>query len=345
MAILVTGGAGYVGSHTVLYLTQQKEEVIVLDSFQKGHEKALLNTLFYKGTLNDRTLLDEIFSEHDIEAVIHFAADSLVGESVQQPLKYYENNVIGTHSLIAKMVEYGIKKIVFSSTAAVYGNPKKVPICEEDAKNPTNPYGETKLVIENLLRWCDHAYGLKSVILRYFNAAGADPEGRIGEDHSPESHLIPIVLQTALGQREKVLIFGEDYETEDGTCIRDYVHVMDLASAHYLALIALRDGQYSSIYNLGNGTGFSVKEVIETCRKITGAEIQTEVTSRRKGDPSVLIASSEKAKRALGWFPKYPSLNMIVKHAWNWHKEHPNGFNSSKTSNVKKQRTKNSPKS
>jgi UDP-glucose 4-epimerase len=326
MAILVTGGAGYIGSHTVLYLKQRGEEVIVLDNLQKGHRDAVLDAEFYKGDLKDAQLLDQIFKTHHIDAVIHFAANSLVGESVEKPLEYYDNNVIGTYHLVKKMIEHGVTKIVFSSTAATYGNPVRVPIQEDDPTVPTNPYGDTKLAIEKMLKWADEAYGLKSVSLRYFNAAGADPEGRIGEDHTPETHLIPIVLQVALGQRVKVSIFGNDYPTEDGTCIRDYIHVMDLAEAHYLALQKLNHTNESGVYNLGNGKGFSVKEVIETCRKVTGKEIPVEIAPRRAGDPAVLIASSEKAQRELGWVPKYPSLEEIITHAWNWHKNNPNGF-------------------
>jgi UDP-glucose 4-epimerase len=326
MAILVTGGAGYIGSHTVLYLKQRGEEVIVLDNLQKGHRDAVLDAKFYKGDLKDDAILDQIFKTHHIDAVIHFAANSLVGESVEKPLEYYDNNVIGTYHLVKKMIEHGVKKIVFSSTAATYGNPVRVPIQEDDPTVPTNPYGDTKLAIEKMLKWADGAYGLKSVSLRYFNAAGADPEGRIGEDHTPETHLIPIVLQVALGQRDKVSIFGDDYPTEDGTCIRDYIHVMDLAEAHYLALQKLNNTNESGVYNLGNGKGFSVKEVIETCRKVTKRDIPVEIAPRRAGDPAVLIASSEKAKRELGWEPKYPSLEEIITHAWNWHKNNPNGF-------------------
>jgi UDP-glucose 4-epimerase len=326
MAILVTGGAGYIGSHTVLYLKQRGEEVIVLDNLQKGHRDAVLDAKFYKGDLKDDGILDQIFNTHHIDAVIHFAANSLVGESVEKPLEYYDNNVIGTYHLVKKMIEHGVKKIVYSSTAATYGNPVRVPIQEDDPTVPTNPYGDTKLAIEKMLKWADGAYGLKSVSLRYFNAAGADPEGRIGEDHTPETHLIPIVLQVALGQRDKVSIFGDDYPTEDGTCIRDYIHVMDLAEAHYLALQKLNNTNESGVYNLGNGKGFSVKEVIETCRKVTKRDIPVEIAPRRAGDPAVLIASSEKAKRELGWEPKYPSLEEIITHAWNWHKNNPNGF-------------------
>lgn len=326
MAILITGGAGYIGSHTVLYLKQRGEEVIVLDNLQKGNRDAVMDAKFYLGDLKDEVLLDEIFSTNQIDAVIHFAANSLVGESVEKPLEYYDNNVIGSFHLIKKMIEHKVVKMVFSSTAATYGNPVRVPITEEDPTVPTNPYGDTKLAIEKMLKWADDAYGLKSACLRYFNAAGADPEGRIGEDHTPESHLIPIVLQVALGQRDKVAIFGDDYQTEDGTCIRDYIHVLDLADAHYLALKRLTETGESGIYNLGNGTGFSVKQVIDTCCKVTNKEIRAEVVPRRAGDPAVLIASSAKANEVLGWVPKYPELEVIVKHAWNWHRCNVNGY-------------------
>ncbi|WP_026675645.1 UDP-glucose 4-epimerase GalE [Alkalihalobacterium bogoriense] len=326
MTILVTGGAGYIGSHTALYLQQQNEDVIILDNLQKGHQEAVLNTPFYEGDLRDEAVLDEIFTKHNITSVIHFAANSLVGESVTAPLEYYENNVIGSYTLVKKMVEHNVKQIVFSSTAATYGEPESVPIQESDPTIPTNPYGETKLAIEKLLKWADGAYGLKSVCLRYFNAAGADPEGRIGEDHTPESHLIPLVLQVALGQRETIKIFGDNYPTEDGSCVRDYIHVMDLAQAHYLALKKLETTNESGIYNLGNGTGFSVKEVIEVCREVTRKEIKAEIAERRAGDPAVLIASSEKAKQELGWKPNYADLNQIIEHAWTWHQNNPTGY-------------------
>ncbi|MFK3938626.1 UDP-glucose 4-epimerase GalE [Alkalihalobacillus sp. NPDC078783] len=326
MAILVTGGAGYIGSHTVLYLLDKGEDVIVVDNLTKGHLDALQGATLYEGNLLDGAFLDKVFTEQHIDAVIHFAADSLVGESVAEPLKYYHNNVIGTHSLLTKMVEHNVKNIVFSSTAATYGEPKQVPIVETLPTNPTNPYGETKLAIEKMLKWSDQAYGLKSICLRYFNAAGADPEGRIGEDHDPESHLIPIVLQTALGQREQVQVFGDDYDTEDGSCIRDYIHVMDLADAHFLAVKKLMNERTSSIYNLGIGQGFSVKQVIDVCREVTQREIPAAIAPRRAGDPAVLIASPEKAKSELSWEPKFTKLHDIVKHAWSWHSAHPNGY-------------------
>ncbi|RXI96369.1 UDP-glucose 4-epimerase GalE [Anaerobacillus alkaliphilus] len=330
MAILVTGGAGYIGSHTALFLREKGEEVIILDNLQKGHAKAVLDATFYKGDLSNESILDEIFTKHTIDSVVHFAANSLVGESVEKPLEYYENNVLGSYTLVKKMVEHGVKKIVFSSTAATYGEPKSIPILEDDPTVPTNPYGETKLAIEKMLKWSDQAYGLKSVCLRYFNAAGADPSGRLGEDHEPETHLIPIVLQVALGKRDSIKIFGDDYPTGDGSCVRDYIHVMDLAEAHYLALKKLETTKESGIYNLGNGKGFSVKEVIEVCRKITKKDIPAVIVPRRPGDPAVLIASSNKAQQQLGWFPRYADLEEIITHAWNWHQTNPNGYSEEK---------------
>jgi UDP-glucose 4-epimerase len=326
MAILVTGGTGYIGSHTVAELLAHGEEVIVLDNLRTGHERAVLGGTFYRGDIRDRRFLDEVFRAHEIEAVIHFAAKSLVGESVHDPLAYYDNNVIGTHTLVSAMVEHGVRKVVFSSTAAVYGEPGHIPIREEDPTVPTNPYGETKLAMEKMFRWCDQAYGLKSISLRYFNAAGAHPDAIIGEDHEPESHLIPLVLQVALGQREQIEMFGDDYPTEDGTCIRDYVHVMDLANAHRLALDYLRTHNQSDVFNLGNGTGFSVKQVIDTARKVTGHPIPAKVSPRRAGDPAVLVASADKAKRLLLWQPRCPELETIIESAWNWHRRHPRGY-------------------
>lgn len=326
MTVLVTGGAGYIGSHTVAELLSRGEEVVVLDNLQKGHCQAVLAKTFYEGDIRDPEMLDRIFMKHNIEAVIHFAADSLVGESVQEPLKYYDNNVITAQRLLTKMNQYGVRKIVFSSTAATYGEPKSIPIKESDPTEPTNPYGETKLAIEKMLKWCAHAYGIQAVALRYFNAAGAHPDGYIGEDHHPESHLIPIILQVALGQREFISIYGEDYPTKDGTCIRDYIHVMDLANAHWLALEKLRKTNESAVYNLGNGEGFSVKEVIQKAREITGQAIPERVGPRRAGDPAVLIASSEKAQQELGWKPQFNSLEQILRDAWNWHHNHPKGF-------------------
>jgi UDP-glucose 4-epimerase len=328
MAILVCGGAGYIGSHMVAALLEKGEEVVVLDNFQKGHREAILGGRVYEGDLRDRSVLDKVFTENNIDAVIDFAADSLVGESVTEPLKYFENNVGGTLSLLRAMKDYDVKNIVFSSTAATYGEPESTPILESDKTFPTNPYGESKLTVEKILKWCDNAYGIKYTALRYFNAAGAHESGRIGEDHRPESHLIPLIIEAALHKREKIMIFGDDYNTEDGTCVRDYIHVMDLAEAHLLAVDRLRKGGESKIFNLGNGKGFSVKEVIEVTRKVTGREIKAEVAPRRAGDPAVLIASSQKAIDELGWKPKFASLETIIKTAWNWHLNHPDGYNN-----------------
>ena len=326
MSILITGGAGYIGSHTAAEMLYGGEDLIVVDNLQKGHRSAVLGGSFYKGDLRESSLMDEVFSKNNIEAVVHFAADSLVGESVGNPLKYYNNNVVATLCLLTKMKEYGVKKIVFSSTAATYGEPENTPILETDRTMPTNPYGETKLAVEKALKWADNAYGIKYVSLRYFNAAGAHVSGVIGEDHNPESHLIPIVLQAALGKRDAVSIFGDDYETPDGTCIRDYIHVTDLANAHILALRKLRAGGESSIYNLGNGMGFSVREVVEFSREVTGIDIKAVVSGRRPGDPAVLVASSEKIRRELGWQPVYTDLKAIIETAWKWHRYNPEGF-------------------
>ncbi|MFH5186785.1 UDP-glucose 4-epimerase GalE [Paenibacillus sp. TAB 01] len=326
MAIMVTGGAGYIGSHTVAELLARNEEVIVVDNLQQGHREAVLGGKLYVGDLRDAACMDTVFKENNIEAVIHFAANSLVGESMQNPGKYYHNNVYGTLCLLEKMNEYGVKKIVFSSTAATYGEPENVPIVESDRTLPTNAYGETKLAMEKMMRWFDTAHGIKYVSLRYFNAAGAHESGKIGEDHSPETHLIPIILQVALGQRPHISIFGEDYATPDGTCIRDYIHVTDLSDAHILAVEKLRSGGESSIYNLGNGKGFSVKEVIEIARKVTGHPIPAVVEARRAGDPAVLIASSDRTKAELGWKPQRDSLEKIIETAWAWHQAHPNGY-------------------
>lgn len=326
MSILVCGGAGYIGSHTVAQLLDRNEDVVIIDNLEKGHKEAVLGGRLYVGDLRDEIFMDKVFKENEIEAVIDFAAYSLVGESVFEPLKYYENNVYATLCLLKKMKEYEVMKIVFSSTAAAYGEPENIPIIESDSTIPTNPYGETKLAVEKMLKWCDSAYGIKYIVLRYFNAAGAHASGKVGEDHSPESHLIPIILQAALGKRNSVSIYGDDYPTNDGTCTRDYIHVTDLADAHILAVDSLRKGNVSSTYNLGNGRGFSVKEVIDTARKVTGIDIKTEITKRRAGDPAVLIASSDKAMKELRWHPKFNSLENIISSAWNWHRNYPNGY-------------------
>ena len=327
MNVLVCGGAGYIGSHTVYELIERGHSVVVVDSLIKGHKAAIHNEAkFYLGDIRDEEFMDRVFRENQIDAVIDFAAFSLVGESVNEPFKYYENNVYGTLKLLEAMERADVKKIVFSSTAATYGEPENDIIVESDNTNPTNPYGETKLTVEKMLKWADNAYGIKFVALRYFNAAGAHISGKIGEDHNPETHLIPIILQTALGQREKMFIFGDDYDTPDGTCVRDYIHVTDLADAHIKALEKLFRTNESDIYNLGNGKGFSVKEVIEKAKKITGKDFKVEIEARRSGDPSTLIASSEKAIKELGWQPKFNTLDKIIETAWNWHKDHKNGY-------------------
>ncbi|MFD2613845.1 UDP-glucose 4-epimerase GalE [Paenibacillus gansuensis] len=327
MAILVTGGAGYIGSHTVAELLSRGEEVVIVDNLQQGHRDAVLGGKLYVGDLRDADFMDTVFKENDIDAVIHFAANSLVGESMKLPAKYYHNNVYGTLCLLEKMNEYNVKRIVFSSTAATYGEPESVPIKETDRTAPTNTYGETKLAMEKMMKWFDTAHDMKYVSLRYFNAAGAHESGKIGEDHAPETHLIPIILQVALGQREHISIFGDDYNTPDGTCIRDYIHVTDLADAHILAVQKLRDGGDSSIYNLGNGNGYSVKEVIDVAREVTGHPIPMVVEPRRAGDPASLIASSDRIRTELGWNPKRNNLQSIIASAWAWHQANPKGYN------------------
>jgi len=326
MSILVTGGAGYIGSHTVVELLNASENVVVLDNLHKGHRSAIQGGKFYEGDLRDDEFLNKVFSENSIEAVIHFAADSLVGESISEPLKYYDNNIVSVIKLLGKMRRNGVDKIVFSSSAAVYGEPENNPIVETDRTLPMNPYGETKLAVEKLLNWADSAYNIKYASLRYFNAAGAHTCGKIGEDHRPESHLIPIVLQAALGKRNVVNIYGDDYDTPDGSCIRDYIHVTDLAGAHMLALNRLRNGEGSSTYNLGNGKGFSVKEVIAAACRVTGVNIKAIVTERRPGDPAVLVASSDKIQKELNWEPLFNKLETIIESAWNWQRNNPDGF-------------------
>ncbi|MBO0994706.1 UDP-glucose 4-epimerase GalE [Bacillus sp. SD088] len=327
MAILVCGGAGYIGSHAVAQVLAQGEDVVVVDNLQKGHKEALLEgAKFYEGDIRDLPFLDKVFSENKIDAVMHFAANSLVGESVQIPLDYYDNNVGGAMALLQTMKKHQVDKIVFSSTAAVFGEPTEIPIPETAVTDPTNPYGETKLSIEKMLKWTEAAHGIHYVVLRYFNVAGAHPNGIIGEDHDPETHLIPIILQVALGKRKEISIFGEDYDTADGTCIRDYIHVMDLVDAHLLAIEKLRKTGESGTYNLGNGNGFSVKEVIEAARKVTEKEIPAVVAPRRAGDPAKLVATSAKAQKELGWKPQHASLESMIQSAWDWFVEHPNGY-------------------
>lgn len=327
MAILVPGGAGYIGSHTVYELIEAGRDVVVVDNLQTGfrdsvHPKAK----FYQADIRDEEALNNIFRTEPIEAVIHFAACSQVGESMSEPLKYYDNNLYGTMVLLRSMLKNEVNTIVFSSTAATYGEPEEVPIKESFPTNPENCYGETKLAMERMMHWCSKAYGLKYIALRYFNACGAHPSGSIGEYHVPESHLIPLILQVPNGQRPHISIYGDDYDTPDGTCIRDYIHVTDLAQAHIQAVDYLLGGGKSDVFNLGNGVGFSVKEVIECARKVTGHEIPEVVAPRRPGDPARLVASSEKAVRTLGWKPQYNDLETIISTAWNWHKSKPNGF-------------------
>lgn len=327
MAILVLGGAGYIGSHTVYELIDAGRDVVVADNLLTGFRAAVHpKARFYQLDIRARSALDELFTKEKIEGVIHFAASSQVGESMSDPLKYYDNNLHGTMVLLQAMVAHGVDKIVFSSTAATYGEPERVPILETDRTDPTNCYGETKLAMEHMMRWVSRAHGLKYVALRYFNACGAHPSGAIGEAHNPETHLIPLILQVPNGQREKISIFGDDYPTKDGTCIRDYIHVSDLAQAHILALDHLLQGGESDVFNLGNGVGFTVKEVIDVARAVTGHPIPAETCPRRAGDPAQLIASSKKAVEQLGWKPKYNDLNTIIASAWKWHSAHPRGY-------------------
>ena len=322
--ILVTGGAGYIGSHAVLALKRAGYKVIILDNLVYGHRnlvEQVLQVELVEGDTSDRALLDRLFASHNITAVMHFAAYAYVGESVTDPAKYYHNNVVGTLTLLEAMLAASIKTFVFSSTCATYGVPKTVPIPEEHPQEPINPYGATKLMVERMLLDFNAAYDFKSVFFRYFNAAGADPTGTLGEDHAPETHLIPLVLFTALGKRESISIFGTDYPTPDGTCVRDYIHVNDLADAHVLGLEYLLKGGDTAVFNLGNGNGFSVKEVIEAAKAVTGKEIVAQECDRRPGDPPVLVGSSDKARTILGWQPQYSDIRDIISHAWNWHQK------------------------
>ena len=327
MAILVLGGAGYIGSHTVYELIDAGREVVVADNLQTGFRAAVHpKAKFYQLDIRDKGALDTLFQAEKIDGVIHFAASSQVGESMSDPLKYYDNNLYGTMVLLRSMVEHGVDKIVFSSTAATYGEPERVPILETDPTHPTNCYGDTKLAMERMFYWASVAHGIHFVALRYFNACGAHMSGKIGEAHNPETHLIPIVLQVPNGQRDHVSIFGDDYPTRDGTCVRDVDVVADLASAHILAAEYLMNGGENNVFNLGNGVGFTVKEIIDTAEKVVGKPIKCEMAARRAGDPAQLVASSEKAKTVLGWKPKYDDIETIIGSAWNWHKEHPHGY-------------------
>jgi UDP-glucose 4-epimerase len=326
--VLVTGGAGYIGSHAVLALKEAGYRVVVFDNLVYGHRdivETVLDVEFVQGDIGDRPLLDRVFQTYTIDAVLHFAAYAYVGESVTNPAKYYRNNVVGTLTLLEAMVQAEVFKIVFSSTCASYGNPHQIPIPEDHPQSPINPYGMTKLMVEHILEDFDRAYGLRSVRFRYFNAAGADPQGRLGEDHSPETHLIPLILLTALGKRENITVFGTDYKTPDGTCIRDYIHVSDLADAHILGLKYLLDDGETSVFNLGNGDGFSVKEVIAAAREVTGLNIAVEEGPRRAGDPAILIGSATKARKVLGWDPQYSQIEVILEHAWQWHQKRHGG--------------------
>lgn len=326
--ILVTGGAGYIGSHTVRELRERGMDVVVYDNLSTGHIESIGDVPFVKGDLFDVELLRKTFRDYNVDSVIHFAAYSLVGESMTNPAKYYHNNVAGTLSLLDAMIAENVKYLVFSSSAATYGDCGDGLITEESPQNPTSVYGQTKLMMEQFMQDYDKAYGMKYVALRYFNAAGAHVSGEIGEAHNPESHLIPIILQVANGKRDHIGIFGDDYPTPDGTCIRDYIHITDLADAHIKALEYLKNGGKSTHYNLGNGNGFSVKEVIDTVEKVTGIAIKREITERRPGDPASLVASSDKIKRELNWKPRFDTLDAIVESAWKWHHSHPNGYNN-----------------
>ncbi|MXQ49225.1 UDP-glucose 4-epimerase GalE [Streptococcus pneumoniae] len=329
MGVLVLGGAGYIGSHMVDRLVETTDEtVVVVDNLVTGHRAAVHpDAKFYEGDLADKDFMRQVFQEHpEVDAVIHFAAFSLVAESMTDPLKYFNNNTVGMVKLLEVMNECGVKNIVFSSTAATYGIPEELPIKETTPQRPINPYGESKLMMETIMKWADQAYGIKFVPLRYFNVAGDKPDGSIGEDHRPETHLLPIVLQVALGQREKISIFGSDYDTKDGTNVRDYVHPFDLADAHLLAVKYLREGNESTAFNLGSSTGFSNLEIVEAARRVTGKEIPLEMADRRPGDPDSLIAESSKARQVLGWKPQFDNIEKIIETAWAWHSSHPQGY-------------------
>lgn len=327
MKLLVTGGAGYIGSHTVKALLEAGHEVIVLDNFSRGHKDAIPKQVKFVELDIADAQVESLLQEEEIEGIIHFAAHSQVGESMVNPAIYYDNNVVGSYRLIEAAHKAGVKHIVFSSTAAVYGEPNQIPITEQAQLQPTNVYGRTKLIIEQMLQDYSSIYGMTHVILRYFNAAGADPSGLIGEDHTPETHLIPLVLAAAQGKRKDITVFGTDYDTEDGTCVRDYIHVNDLASAHVLAMEYLRDGGSSEVFNLGSGHGFSVNAIIETAKKITGIDFAVNYGERRAGDPSILIASSDKIKKVLHWKPQFSDVEHVIKDAWQWHLQHPQGYN------------------
>ncbi len=318
MKVLITGGAGYIGSHVVKLLKEKNIEVLVVDNLSKGHKEAVLDAQLIVGNVGNENFMKTVLESFKPDAVMHFAAFIEVGESVKNPLKYYLNNTVSTLNLLKSMIETNVNRFIFSSTAAVYGIPENIPIKESESINPINPYGSSKAVVERMLKEFSQAYGLKYVSLRYFNAAGADESGLIGESHNPETHLIPLVLKAAKGERKSIKIFGTDYPTPDGTCIRDYIHVTDLAEAHYLSLQYLMDDAESNVFNCGYGHGYSVKEVIDTCRKITGIDFKVEEAEKRPGDPPILVANSEKIKKTLNWKPKHDDLEYIVRTAWNW---------------------------
>ena len=327
MSILVVGGAGYIGSHMVKRLIEQGQEVVVVDNLSTGHRKAVdEKARFYEGDIRNHVFLKGVFDRENIDTVVHFAAFSIVPESMEKPLKYFDNNTAGMVALLEEMRDHDVKRIIFSSTAATYGVPEKAPIAENDLQAPINPYGESKLMMEKIIRWADQAYGIKFVALRYFNVAGAYPDGSIGEDHGPETHLTPIILQVAAGQRDQLKIFGDDYNTPDGTNVRDYVHVLDLVDAHILAINYLKAGNDSDVFNLGSSTGFSVKQMVEAAREVTGEPIPAEIAERRPGDPDSLIAASQKARDVLKWQPQYDDVKEIIQTAWNWKQQHPRGY-------------------
>ena len=326
MKILVTGGAGYIGSHVVDMLVKRGYEVVAFDNLYTGHAEAVHpQAAFVRGDLLDRAAVQQVFAAHRFDGIMHFASHTLVGESMEQPWLYLRDNAVAASHLLEAAAAQGVKRFILSSTANLFDDPARIPISAEERIVPGSPYGESKFIIERQLYWMDRLYGMASCCLRYFNASGAHPDGHIGEDHTPEYHLIPIILQVALGQREKLVIFGDDYDTPDGTCIRDYIHVMDLAEAHILALEALADGR-SRKYNLGNGKGYSIREVLEMAREVTGCAIKAEVGPRRPGDPAVLIADSTRIIEELGWQPQYNTLRQIIETAWNWHRQNPKGY-------------------
>lgn len=328
--ILVVGGAGYIGSHMCKRLAGGGYRPVVLDNLDRGHRAAVQWGPLITGAMDDDDLLDRVFSRHRFAAVMHFAAFAYVGESVQDPALYYRNNLAAPLALLDAMRRHGVGRFIFSSTCAIYGEPRQLPIPEDHPQAPINPYGWTKKLVEQVLADYGRAYGLESVCLRYFNAAGADPDAEIGEDHDPETHLIPLVLQAALGRRPSVAIFGDDYDTEDGTCVRDYIHVCDLAEAHLLALQGLLAGKGGGAFNLGNGRGYSVRQVIETARRVSGRDIVAKIAPRRDGDPARLVGSSEKFISRFGWRPRFADLETIIETAWRWHRAHPDGFGDSK---------------